>query len=332
MDLSENELVAAIRRVLSGADPRVAVGVGDDAAVVRPGNGDVVLTADMLIEGVHFTRPLVSPRDLGYKSMIVNVSDIAAMAASPRHALISLGLPSDIDAAWVVELYGGLREAADEHAISIVGGDLNAGRAVVVSVFVTGEVAPGGAVRRSGARQGDSIVVTGTLGAAAGGLRLARSDLSLASNAWATPLLQAQARPAARVGEAGTLAQAGATSMIDLSDGLAMDLSRICVESGVGARVRLADVPVAAELAQLAAALNEGPEPLELALSGGEDYELLATLPRESVDGARHALRERFGVTLTAVGDIIPGESLIALEPDGDERPLEPRGWDHFGG
>lgn len=332
MDLTEDELVAAIRKLLSGPDPNVVVGVGDDAAVVRRGSGDVVLTADMLVEHVHFDRALVSARDLGYKALIVNVSDLAAMAASPRHALVSLGLPVDVEAAWVVELYGGLREAAGEHAMSIVGGDVNRSPVVVVAVTVTGEALPGGVVGRSGARAGDAVVVTGTLGAAAGGFRLARAGSAGASagTAWARELLRAHTRPVARVGEAQTLAQLGATAMMDISDGLALDLSRLCAESAVGARLRLSDVPAAEALTSLAALLPEV-DPLELALSGGEDYELVATMPRERVDEARYALRERFGVRLTAVGDIVEGSGLTAVEPDGTQRPLEPRGWDHFG-
>jgi thiamine-monophosphate kinase len=328
---SEDELIAAIRKVLSGDAPGVVIGVGDDAAVVEAGAGEQVLTTDMLVEGVHFERSTISPRDLGAKSIIVNISDVAAMAASPRYALVSIALSPEVEAAWVVELYGGMRAACDEYALTLVGGDLSRADAVVISVTVVGEVASGHAVTRAGARDGDLIVVTGTLGAAAGGLALSRTHPSKAAEAfgkpWGRELAEAFARPVARVGEALTLAEAGATAMMDLSDGLAKDLSRLCLESGVGARVELAKVPVAQALLESAGLL--GVDPLELAIGGGEDYELLATIDLTDVERARDELDERFGVTLTEVGAIIE-EGLVTVDADGNEAPLEPKGWDHF--
>jgi len=333
MDLSEDELIAALRRVLSGEASGVEVGIGDDAAVVEGGGGSLVLTTDMLVEGVHFDRASISSRDLGAKAVVVNVSDVAAMAGSPRYALASIGIPPDVAASWVMELYGGMRAACEEYALTLVGGDTNRADQIVISVAVVGEVAPGRAVTRSGARPGDLVVVTGSLGAAAGGFSLSRAHPTKVAKAlsepWGRELLDALARPVARVGEGQTLAQAGATAMIDLSDGLAKDLSRLCRESGVGARVELSRVPVAEALRQGAPLL--GVEPLELALSGGEDYELLATMDLTHVDRARAELDERFGVTLTEVGVIIE-EGLVAVDAEGRESPLEPKGWDHFAG
>ena len=329
----EDDLIAVIRKVLSGEGPGVVVGPGDDAAVVERGRGDNVATTDLLLENVHFDRNLTSARDLGYKAIAVNVSDIAAMAASPRYALVSLALPSDIDAAWVVELYGGMLSACDEYALSLVGGDLSRAGQVVISVAVVGEVRSGGAVLRSGARPGDRIVVTGTLGAAAGGLVLARAEAERAGEAlsseWGRELLAAQFRPVARVGEAETLAQAGATAMMDISDGLSLDLSRLCAESAVGARLLLTAVPVAPVLRKLEQVLSV--DPLELALSGGEDYELLATIEEAAISDARANLEERFGVPLTDVGEITES-GLSAVDDQGTETTLEPKGWDHFAG
>lgn len=332
MELSEDDLIEAIRRVVDVEHPGVLLGIGDDAALVEPGSGEAVLTTDMLIEGVHFVRGSISARDLGAKAIVVNVSDIAAMAASPRYALVSVGLPEDVEAAWVIELAGGMRAACDEYALALVGGDTNRAPVVVVSVTVVGHVAPGRAIRRSGARIGDAIVVTGQLGAAAGGLALSRAHPSRAAAAlsrpWGRELAGALARPVARVGEARTLAQAGASAMMDLSDGLAKDLARLCRASGVGARVELARVPVAAGLA--AGAETLGVDALALALGGGEDYELLATLPPEAVGPAREALAERFGVPLAEIGRIVEGAGLVGVDADGREVPLEPVGWDHF--
>jgi thiamine-monophosphate kinase len=334
MELSEDGLVAAIRTVLSGETSGVIVGLGDDAAVVEPGTGSSVLTTDLLVDGVHFERGSTSARDLGAKAIAVNVSDIAAMGASPRYALASLALPSDIEAAWVVELYGGMRAACDEYALALVGGDLSRAERLVISVVVLGEVSRGRAVTREGARAGDAIVVTGSLGAAAAGLALSRAPapvlLAALSAGWARELLDALARPAARVGEGVTLAQCGATAMMDLSDGLAKDLSRLCIASGVGARVRLADVPIPEAVRAAAAALAV--DPLDLAISGGEDYELLATIAPTEVDGARERLRDRFGLALTQVGDIVEGQGLVAVDAHDAESTMEPKGWDHFAG
>ncbi len=332
MELSEDELIAAIRRVLSGEQPGVVLGIGDDAAVVEAGAGQPVLTTDMLVEGVHFELDSISARDLGAKAIVVNVSDMAAMAASPRYALASIGLTREVEAGWVVELYGGMRAACAEYALALVGGDTNRSPAIVVSVTVVGEVAPGRAVTRSGARPGDLIVVTGSLGAAAGGLALSRADPVLASTAlsapWGRELIGALARPVARVGEGQTLAQAGATAMMDLSDGLAKDLGRLCRESGAGARVDLERVPVSPALREGAAVL--GVDALHLALGGGEDYELLATLDAAHVDRARAELNERFGVSLTEVGVVIEGHDLVGIDGSGRTSPLAPAGWDHF--
>jgi len=332
MDRSEDELVAAIARVLSGAGPEVLVGIGDDAAVVRSGGGDLVLAADMLVEGVHFDRSLSSPREIGYRAVVVNVSDIAAMAASPRYVLVSLGLTDAVDAAWVMELFGGMRKAADEYACTLVGGDLDRASSVIVSIAITGEVAPGRVVLRSGARVSDRLVVTGSLGAAAGGLVVARASevREVAATTWAAELVRAYQQPTARVGEARTLAAAGATSMMDLSDGLARDLPRLCAASGVGARIELPAVPVAEALLN-----GEGSagiaDPLGLAIGGGDDYELLATLPDGAVGGARAELRERFGVPLAEIGVIIV-EGIVAVDAEGHEGPLPEGGWDHFAG
>jgi thiamine-monophosphate kinase len=330
MDATEDELVAAIARVLSGAGPDVRTSIGDDAAVVQPGVGDLVLAADALIESVHFDRAISSARQIGYRAVVVNVSDIAAMAASPRFALVSLGLAGDVDASWVMQLFGGMREAADEYALSIVGGDLSRAAEVVISITVTGEVTPGGAVLRSGARPGDRLVVTGSLGAAAGGLVLARARGAgrYARSAWAGPLEEALERPTARVGEGRMLARSGATAMMDTSDGLAMDLPRLCAASHVGAELELARVPVAEALIDGADEL--GVDPLQLALGGGDDYELIAAMPPAAVDDAALELRRAFGVSLAPIGRIIDGMDIVAVAADGSSAPLARGGWDHF--
>lgn len=289
------------------------VGVGDDAAVVAPGTGETVLTTDALVEGTHFSLSTTSARDLGYKAVITSISDVAAMAASPRFALCALALSAAVDAAWTVELFGGMREACDEYAVSMVGGNLARASQVVVTVTVTGEVAPGRALLRSGARPGDVVAVTGSLGASAAGLRVTRRGGAPTDKD--RPLLRAHFRPVARVGEAGVLARHGATAMIDVSDGLTLDLSRLLSASGVGGRIATSDLPIA-----------EGATTQE-ALAGGEDYELIVTLPPGELEGARTELRETFGVQLTKFGDIVEGSGMIEVA---GEQTIDAAGWDHF--
>jgi thiamine-monophosphate kinase len=315
MDLTEDELLAAIRRVLDEPGDGVVVGVGDDAAVVRAGSGDVVLTTDGLVEGSHFVLGLTSARDLGYKAVQVNVSDVAAMAGSPRFALCALTLSDAVDAAWTMELVGGMREACAEHAVRLIGGNLARGSEVSVAVSVMGEVAPGRAVTRAGAGVGDHLVVTGTLGGSAAGLRVSR-----VRKVWSEDerdAIHRHFRPVARVGEAAIIAGRGATAMMDISDGLGLDLTRLCAASAVGARVDVRSVPV-----HPAATLDE-------AMGGGEDYELLATVPShvglEEIDAE---LGDVFGLTLTRIGSIVEGNEVV----DTDGTPIEPRGWDHFRG
>lgn len=317
MDLSEQELIEAIRRVLSGAGPDVIVAVGDDAAVVRPGSGDLVLTTDALVEGSHFLRATTTPRDLGAKSIAVNVSDVAAMGGSPRWALCALTLSDEVDAAWTIDLLGGMREACEGYACTLVGGNLARGPEVTIAVTVTGEVAPGRAVTRAGAVPGDRIVVTGELGSAAAGHRIKRLRRRF-DEADLVAIHRAD-RPTARVGEGQVLARHGATAMIDVSDGLTLDLSRICGASGVGATLRIADVPVGARATG------------EEAMGGGEDYELIATLPGPGeVAAARGELDEAYGLPLSEIGVIVEGDGLVAVGPDGTERALSATGWDHF--
>jgi thiamine-monophosphate kinase len=317
MDVSEDELLAAIRKVLAGAAEGVVVDVGDDAAVVQPGTGDLVLTTDALVEGTHFDRSLTTPRDLGAKAIAVNVSDIAAMGGSPRHVLCAMTLSDDVDGAWVMELLGGMREACDGYACSLVGGNLARGVEVTIAVTVTGEVARGRAVTRAGARPGDVIVVTGELGSAAAGRRIRATQRRFDEEDLAS--IRRAERPTARVAEGQILAGHDATAMIDVSDGLGLDLRRLCSESGVGARVGTDALPLGSR-----ATLEEG-------LGGGEDYELLATLPSDAAAvAAASAIYEASGVKLSTIGEVLAGGELLQAGPDGTERGLDAAGWDHF--
>ena len=332
MHATEVELVRALRKVLSGDAAGVIVGAGDDAAVVEPARHPVLLTTDMLVEGVHFELGATSPHDLGHKAVTVNVSDVAAMGGSARYGLAAVALPDSVESAWVMELYGGMREAADEYAMTLVGGDTTRGDRTTIAVAVVGEVPEGRAVLRSGAVPGDVLAVTGRLGGSAAGLRIARApdeeQKHLLSTTWGRALVSMHERPVARLGEGQVMAAAGATAMLDLSDGLSLDLARLCEESDVGARIHPDALPLAPGLDDLAREI--GVDPLDLALHGGEDYELLCTIARQAVSSAGNRLEERYGTTLTVIGEIVEGRGVTVVATDGSEEPLEAKGWDHF--
>lgn len=335
--LSELGEAGAIRRFAGGTDRDagrghgVVVGIGDDAAVVDAPAGLTLLTTDMLVEGRHFLAGSVSPEDLGYKALAVNVSDIAAMGGVPAHALVSLSLPRDTPTAFLDGLRSGFQEAAREHGAVLVGGDTTAGDAVVINVALTGTVPSGRRyVTRGGARVGDVVCVSNTLGSSDGGLRLLRAGRSAGLGEAgrlqeAGPdekvLLRAHMRPRARVAE-GLAAAAVASAMIDISDGLIVDLGHVCEASGVGAEIDAEAVPVAAELMRVAADL--GFDPLDCALAGGEDYELLITVDEDRLAKLEGEIRAA-GSELAVVGRIVAGSGVTA-------RGAAPArgGWDHF--
>lgn len=326
--MNERELIDAIQLVVGAGAPGVRVGIGDDAAVVDPGAGDLVLATDMLVEGVDLSLESANPRDIGAKAIAVNLSDLAAMGASPRYALISLALPPGIDVPWVVDLFGGMRDVCEGFACAIVGGDLSSSKEFVVSVAVAGSVAPGSAVTRSGALAGDVLVVTGPLGAAAGGLLLSLSDDQIALTPDGRGLVEAQLRPIPRVAEGQFLASRGAHAMIDLSDGLSRDLHRLCRASGVGATLDASAIPVDPRLAALLS--GAGSTPLDLALTGGEDFALLAALPAAGIDAVRTEFEERFFQDLVPIGRVTEALDVCIGDGEGNVDPLRDQGWDHF--
>jgi thiamine-monophosphate kinase len=306
-------------------------GIGDDAAVLRPRAGfDLIVTADLLVEGVDFRleKGWTSPRDLGHRALAVSLSDAAAMGARPRFCLLSVGVPR---ALWrghfLDEFYEGVRALAGVQGVRVVGGDTSrTPGGVVVDSIVLGEVRRGRALTRGGARAGDQIFVTGALGGAAGGLKILESDAVRTSRGRAERgLVLRQRRPEPRVEWGALLSEKGlATSLIDLSDGLSSDLAHVCRESGVGARVEAASLPVDPLLTQ--AGIDAG-EALTLALDGGEDFELLFTAdPRR----ASRLPREVGGVPVTRVGEVTGERGKVRLVRGGKARLLKPGGFEHF--
>ena len=309
-------------------------GIGDDAAVIRQRAGfDTVVTADLLVEDVDFRlgRGWTSPRDLGHKALAVSLSDVASMGARPRFCLLSVGVPrARWRTAFLEEFYAGVRSLADAHSVLIIGGDTSrTPERVVVDSIVLGEVRSGRAVPRSGARAGDQIFVTGSLGGAAAGLKILESGAVRKSKALRQSktlgLVARQLRPVPRV-EWGALVgeRRLASAMIDLSDGLSSDLAHVCRESRVGARIDAASLPLDP---LLASAGISGDETLSLALDGGEDFELLFTVSERD---ARRLPDELGGVRVTHVGEVTRERGKVRLVHNGRARLLRPGGFEHF--
>ncbi len=325
-DLGEFGLIDRIRLHLSEPDPRVIVGIGDDVAVLEgPGEMLLLATCDIQVEGIHFLPSLITPYELGRKALAINLSDIASMGGIPDFALVSLAFPPDTDLEFIDELYRGLRDEAAEAGVRIVGGNMaRLPERFAVDVFLLGRVERGLFLTRRGARPGDLLMVTGTLGDSAAGLALLLRGIREERFA---PLYRAHLTPRARLREGRALALGKlATSAIDLSDGLARDVGHICDESGVGVMIRLADIPLSEELKEAASLLGE--DPYRWAFSGGEDYQLLFTAPPDKAPQIRQALHP---TPVTEIGLILgPEEGRFILMPDGSRQPLRPEGWDHF--
>lgn len=305
---------------LLGEAPEGETWIGDDAAVLRAPGGTILFTADLLVEGVHFDLAWTTPEDLGYKAVAVNCSDVAAMGGTPRRALVSLGLRPGIEMEFLEALYCGMRECSDAFGMAVVGGDVSRCDQLVLSVALLGNPAGRRVIERRGARPGDVICVTGTLGAAAAGFRLARAGIPV------PPALRAaHLRPVPRVREVEVLRRFIPNAMIDVSDGFAADLGHICDASGVGARVDAARLPLIDP-----AGLPADFDPLELALGGGEDYELCFTIVPERAEKAAAEVEARTGTAVSLVGEVTDKVDGRVVVVGGSPRPLVATGWDHL--
>lgn len=330
-ELTEDELVARITARFPPAPP-TAIWSGDDAAVVAA-DAELVVTVDMLVEGVDFDLTWATGEDVGYKVMAVNASDIAAMGATPRHAVATLALPPETDVELVDGIASGIALAAEAFGCAVVGGDISRASEISTAVTMTGALL-GAPVLRSGARPGDALCVTGSLGGAAAGLAAlrrrqvghaaVRAEIQQRSGANGLAVLAArQLRPSPRLSAAEILA-AHATAMIDVSDGLALDLARLLKASGCGCRIAAGAIPIDPELVTAAERLSL--DPVTTALTGGEDLELMVALPDDRVEDVQMALDES-GTPLTRIGEATDGDMTI------DGTPLArfvEHGWDHL--
>jgi thiamine-monophosphate kinase len=324
-ELGEFGLIERLRAALPpAADARLLVGIGDDAAAWRSGGGCALATTDTMVAGVHFLPGRVAWRDVGWKALAVNISDIAAMGGTPAFALVTLCLPPDAQVEDIDALYAGLAACAEAYGVTIAGGDIVAAPVFVITVALTGDAALGAdgspaLLRRDGARPGDAIAVTGALGGSAGGLRALLEDAEPAPESAA--LIERHMRPRPRVDAGRAAIAAGVRCGIDISDGLAQDLGHVCRASGVGAELWLPRVPLDPALVARYPA-----DAQSIAAGGGEDYELILV----ANEGAIRAAEAALGSPLTIVGRIIEGAGMVhARDEQGREVPVT-AGWDHL--
>jgi thiamine-monophosphate kinase len=301
------------------ASADLTVGVGDDAAVVRARDGRVVATTDMLIEGRHFRREWSSARDIGGKAAARNLADVAAMGARPTALLVSFAGPGELEVSWVLELVAGITQESSAAGAAVAGGDTSSADVVMIAVTALGDLEGREPVTRGGARAGDVVAVTGSLGAAAAGLALLSAGLAL-DDPDLEPLIRAHRRPRPPYDAGPQAADLGATAMIDISDGLIADLGHVASASGVQIQLQtsaIAAEPVAPQrLLTQAAAVLDGANPQQWVLTGGDDHALAATFPPDTALPARW----------TIIGRVSEGNGIVV---DGT-RWNEAGGWEHF--
>jgi thiamine-monophosphate kinase len=330
---SEDQLVertgrAVPSRIGKRARGPLRLGIGDDAAVIAPsGHSEWVLTCDQFLEGVHFLADSHPPDSVGYKALVRATSDIAAMGASPRFFLLALALPSRRTGVWLDAVLRGLARAARQLDLRLIGGDTTEIGKVSINITVLGEIESGHAITRAGAKPGDIIYVSGRLGRARLGLELVRNKLTKTPQFRALLVPHLFPRIPLRLG-VWLVRHRVPSAMIDISDGLSTDVGRLCRASHVGARIWAERVPRATIPASLSRRLPQSRlDPLQLALHGGDDYELLFTVsPRH----AKRLRRARGFRELTPIGEITRGKRIILLGTDGAGRILKPGGWDPF--
>lgn len=328
-DVGEFGVISRLRQRFGEAGTGVVRGIGDDTAALQVRTGHLLLaTTDAAVEGIHFVRASTTPRLLGQRVLAVNLSDIAAMGGVPRWALVSLSLPGQTPVSYIDELAEGLGEEAARYSVSIVGGNLaRSPERLVLDLTLLGEGEPDRVVYRTGARAGDRVLVTGTLGDAAAGLAILLGQAP-ADAPGASELIARQRLPTPRVEAGRAIALAGlATAMIDVSDGLASDLGHLGEDNQLGALVFAEAVPLSEALRNLAR--TTGHDPLDWALHGGEDYELLLTAPPDRV-GDLTAAVQAVGVQLTDVGEMTASPGIWLQRPGGQREPLRGTSWQHF--
>ncbi|HEN20911.1 MAG TPA: thiamine-phosphate kinase [Desulfobacteraceae bacterium] len=333
-DTGEFELIDRIHSIIQREgllSPLVAVGIGDDCASFSPRKGyEMLVTCDCVVEGKHFLPRHFSAAELGCRTMTLNISDIGAMGGRPLYALVSLGLKSNTPVSYVEELYRGFLSELNPLGASIIGGNLTeSDGGIFIDVTLIGEVKQGRIVKRSGARAGDAILVTGSPGQSAAGLELLlHSDPQNSFDRH--PLVLAYKKPSHRACEGQAISDSGcATAMIDISDGLLGDLGHICRESRVGAQILRQKIPVSEAMVEAASCLGE--KPSEMFMKSSDDYELIITCPQDCIGTIRAAVASASDIPVTQIGNITDKhDGIVLIAPDSEQQRIKPSGWDHF--
>lgn len=332
-EIGEDGVIRYLRGRHRPSGGRIALGIGDDAALFSPLPGRrVIFTSDIMAEGVHFSVDTSSPEDLGFKLAAVNVSDIAAMGGRPTGALLSLALPGDTPFDFVRRLSTGLQAAEKKFGFQLLGGDTTASTSgIFTSLALLGELRARRPLTRSGAAPGDLIYVTGHLGASVLGLEALTAGKSSRGSGPFQGVVRKHLRPVPPLAWGVQLAERSlASAGMDLSDGLSTDLVRLCRESGVGAEIETASLPIRPATKRAAAALGRDAD--AAALHGGEEYELLFTVRPGKVKLVESLAATDRATKISRVGTILEGGKIFAVLPDKKREPLQPRGWRHFRG
>jgi thiamine-monophosphate kinase len=325
-EIGEFGLINRIRKWTSTSDPALLKGIGDDVAVVETGDRVLLATTDILIEEIHFKRAWIDPYHLGKKALFVNLSDIAAMGGTPKYFLISLGVPENLSLSFLYSFYRGLKDGSKRFGVNLIGGDTSVSRKIIINICLLGDGKRGSLLFRSGARVGDDLFVSGTLGDAALGLKILQKN---GLHAKPMGLIQKHLSPSPRIQLGQVLARNHwATAMIDVSDGLLIDTNHLLEESGAGARIWEDRIPLSKLYQKWIHSFSKSPH--QFALSGGEDYELLFTAPPEMRKRISH-LALSLKIPITQIGKIVPKkEHLHLVRKDGKEYSPSRLGFEHF--
>lgn len=327
-EIGERELLRRLFPIFKRDDPAIILNVGDDAAAVACPEELAVLTTDMLIEDVHFRREYFTAKALGRKCLAVNISDIAAIAGRPRYALVSLALPPDMEVWYIEDFYRGLCGIADDYGITIVGGDLASSPLLVISITLFGVAEKSRIAVRNAAEAGNGILVTGELGGSALGLEILQLEQPRIKENESC-FIRCHLDPVPRVREALAATRSGVKVIEDISDGLLTEISHICEASEVGAEIRLTDIPLPRNMRTTAA--KYGFDPMQFALSGGEDYELVMTAPIETIDKVMSEIENNTGTAVHFIGTITdePGH-IVLVDEAGNVTTPKDFGYEHF--
>ena len=325
-EIGEFGLINQIRKWITSSDPALIQGIGDDVAVIEMGSKVLLVTTDILIEDIHFNRSWTDPHPLGSKALAVNLSDIAAMGGIPKYFLISIGLPKNLPLSFVSSFYRGLKKEAKRFRVELIGGDTSLSQKIVINICLLGEGRKRDLLFRKGARVGDDLFVSGTLGDAALGLKILQEKKKIKG---AEGLIKKHLSPCPRVEMGQAIAKHHwATAMIDVSDGLLIDTSHLLQEGGVGVQVWEDRIPLSRLYQKWIHSFSK--DPFQFALSGGEDYELLFTAPTE-MRKRISSLSRSLKIPITRIGEILPKkEGLHIIRKDGKDYSPSRLGFEHF--